>query len=74
MAVAVETTPTFVKTGTPRDVMEMPIAASPLIGAYTYDVSRDGQRILAIVPVADAATSPITILTNWAAALRKEKK
>jgi len=34
-------------------------------GKQQYDVTRDGQRFLAIVAPDDAAASPITILLNW---------
>jgi serine/threonine protein kinase len=39
-------------------------------GGYTYDVSADGQRVLAAMPVAKAA-QPITLVENWSAALKK---
>jgi Tol biopolymer transport system component len=36
-----------------------------------YDVSRDGLRFLAMVPVADDRSAPFTIVVNWTAGLRK---
>ncbi len=39
-------------------------------GGYAYDVSADGQRLLAAMPVAKAA-QPITLVENWSAALKK---
>ena len=54
-------------------------AARVLNGAATnvgsrqqYDVARDGQRFLLNVPLDDASTaSPITVVVNWAAGLKK---
>jgi hypothetical protein len=36
-----------------------------------YDVARDGQRFLLNVPVEDATASPITVVINWPALLKK---
>jgi len=36
-----------------------------------YDVARDGQRFLINMPVEEDAPSPITIVLNWTAALKK---
>jgi hypothetical protein len=36
-----------------------------------YDVMRDGQRFLLNVPVEDAPTSPLTVVINWTAGLKK---
>jgi serine/threonine protein kinase len=40
-------------------------------GAYTYDVSADGQRFLINTAIAPGQTAPITIVVNWTAGLRK---
>jgi Tol biopolymer transport system component len=47
-----------------------PLFALPLAGADQYDVSADGQRILAITPRQNAA-EPLTIVQNWPGLLRK---
>jgi serine/threonine protein kinase len=39
-------------------------------GGYCYDVSADGQRLLAAMPVVKAA-QPITLVENWPGALKK---
>ncbi len=36
-----------------------------------YDVARDGQRFLLNVPLEETASSPITIVVNWTAGLKK---
>jgi len=38
---------------------------------YAYDVSPDGQRFLVNTVVEEAAASPITLVVNWPAALKK---
>ena len=38
--------------------------------AYPYDVSKDGQRILALVPD-ENNPYPLTVLTNWFAAIKR---
>jgi hypothetical protein len=44
--------------------------ASYTSAGHTYDVTADGQRFLANVTVTELGP-PITIITNWTAALRK---
>jgi hypothetical protein len=39
--------------------------------AYPYDVSPDGQRILALTPVVAQAGSPLTVIVNWQALLNQ---
>jgi Tol biopolymer transport system component len=55
-------------------------AAIPLIStmepagvfAYPYDISPDGQRILALAPVVgEAGGEPLTVIVNWQAGLKK---
>ena len=41
---------------------------TPLIGGgnrYHYDVSADGERFIAIVPVEDAASTPVHVVLDW---------
>lgn len=44
----------------------------PASGRYPYDVSLDGQRFLVNTVVEAAIPSPITLVVNWAAALRTQ--
>ena len=46
------------------------IAVGSNLARAQYAVGRDG-RFVMITPVGDAVTSPITIVLNWAAALKK---
>jgi hypothetical protein len=43
----------------------------PLGNGYAYDVSADGQRILAAVARDQKSSEPITLVQNWAAGLKK---
>jgi Tol biopolymer transport system component/predicted Ser/Thr protein kinase len=42
------------------------------ITSYLYDVSADGQRILAAVPVQEKSPPPLTLVENWTQLLRKK--
>ena len=45
---------------------------TPTIGRYGYDVSVDGQRfIVNAVREQSAGPVPVTVVTNWTAALKK---
>jgi Tol biopolymer transport system component len=41
------------------------------LNGYAYDISADGQRILAAVAKEQTSNEPITLVQNWAAGLRK---
>jgi hypothetical protein len=41
------------------------------LDAYNYDVAADGQRFLLNTYVEDAASSPIVLVVNWPATLKK---
>jgi len=73
MAVAI-TGETAVEAGTAVPLFEARMLNGPnTIAGFRaqYDVTRDGQRFLLNVPVEDAASSLITIVLNWTAALKK---
>ena len=38
---------------------------------YFYDVSADGQRILTVLPANRTSPTPITLIQNWPAALKR---
>jgi len=64
MAADVQTSPTF-KAGAPHKLFK-------LRGDWQWaDVSRDGQRVLVILPAGQASASSITVEMNWTAAMRK---
>jgi Tol biopolymer transport system component len=56
-----------VEVGTIRELF----GGIPLGAGYFYDVSVDGQRILAVLPANRTSPVPITLVQNWAAALKK---
>jgi hypothetical protein len=51
-------------------------ASHPLFGGQTlpdsFVVTRDTKRILGTVAVADSASPPLTLVTNWAAELARK--
>ena len=68
MAVSVKTAPRF-EVGVPQMLLSLPAdAAFPNLG-NTYDVTADGQRFLVNAALDGTRGSPITIITNWTAAL-----
>jgi dipeptidyl aminopeptidase/acylaminoacyl peptidase len=75
MAAGVTTTPEFKKTGDPKALFTALILDSGIdIGAFRYDVSRDGQKFLIDAAPTDgtaARPSPITIVVNWQTLLKK---
>ncbi|MGB6198006.1 MAG: hypothetical protein WBF35_00515, partial [Candidatus Acidiferrales bacterium] len=65
-----------VNTGTPQFQAGIPkplFEADFLSGSYSpsvYAVTADGQRFLAVTTVEQQSISPITVVTNWPAALK----
>ena len=55
-----------VEVGPVRELFQL----RPVTPRYFYDVSSDGQRFL-VNTALDRATAPITLITNWTAALKK---
>ena len=59
--------------GTTLEVVAMHPLFGPVSGAtsFQYDVSADGQRILAIVAPEQPGSEPLTLVQNWTAGLKK---
>jgi serine/threonine protein kinase len=70
MAVEVKEDGNTFTAGTPRPLFEMRTVAF-FIGASLYDVTRDGQRFLLITPGEESSPSPLTVVLNWTAGLKK---
>jgi hypothetical protein len=70
-AVPIEAGPTF-KSGAPTRLLS--IGAVPAVRDrarnVAYDVTPDGQRFLVTVPAGELASSRVTVVLNWMAALR----
>lgn len=66
MAVAVNGEGTF-KAGVPKALFQ----TREIIGRYVYAVTPDGQRFLVNTPLEEASTSPITVVLNWTAELKR---
>lgn len=65
MAVAVTTVPEGLEFGIPQMLFMIPGRLG------IYDISPDGQRVLALPPASDKASPSITIVVNWSALLNK---
>ena len=63
-----------VEVGTAVPLFEARMLNGPNIATgikQQYDVTRDGQRFLIDVPLDETESSPITVVLNWTAGLRK---
>jgi Tol biopolymer transport system component len=70
MVVAVKSSANSFERDTPKVLFDAPIVRS--VGAdFSYDVTPDGQRFVAITDVEGAGAQPLTLLTNWQARLPK---
>jgi hypothetical protein len=71
MAADVELGPTF-RAGVPKPLFEVPGWAGTTVGGGgRYAVSRDGKRFLFSVLSGATESSPITVVLNWTAELKK---
>ena len=73
MAVDVSTTGGAIKLGVPKALFKASILGGTgggPISSWRWD-SPDGKRFLMNTPLDEAAASPVTILLNWQAALKK---
>jgi hypothetical protein len=66
MAVEVKAGATF-EFGIPKQLFEAWLGTA----VRFYDVTGDGQRFLIGGPVAEAAATPVTVVINWTAGLKK---
>ena len=66
MAADITTSPSF-QAGIPKPLFTMPA------GVGTWDVTADGKRFLAAMPLQSQqnTNTPITVVLNWEAALKK---
>ena len=67
MAVPVGASPSF---GIPKLLFQTRVPAGVTANRTHYVPSRDGQRFLVNMAL-DATTSPITVVLNWTATLKK---
>jgi hypothetical protein len=74
MAVELSTASGAVQRGSPKALFTAPIFGLPTLNTTRYDVTADGQKFLInSVPTetASAPPSPITVVLNWQAGLKK---
>jgi len=69
MAVDIKADASGLQVGTPRPLFELHVSNLP--GPPYYDVTRDGQRFLINVAGEETTPTPMTIVINWDAGLKK---
>jgi len=69
MAVETKTDAGGVHVGTPRVLFELRVSNLP--GPPYYDVTRDGQRFLINVAGEETTPTPMAVVMNWNAGLKK---
>lgn len=69
MAVDITAGANGIQVGTPRALFDLRIGSLP--GAPYYDVSHDGQRFLVSVAGEENTPTPMTVVLNWNAGLKK---
>jgi eukaryotic-like serine/threonine-protein kinase len=70
MAVDVNEGDSTITFGSPKPLFETrAVPAAP--GSSLYAPSRDGQRFLLITPVEESSPSPLTVVVNWTAGLKR---
>jgi len=67
-SVAVRPSPRGIELDAPQRLFPLPAA---YVGSYSYDVSRDGKRFLALAPFRRMPREPLTVIVNWPALLKK---
>jgi serine/threonine protein kinase len=70
MATETRISETNVEAGPPHALLTI-TGYSPFAAGYPYEISADGQRILTLIPVGDAAVQPVTLVQNFTGALKK---
>jgi hypothetical protein len=68
MAVAVNTGTSSLELSVPQPLFDARMKSGVF---FEYDVSADGQRFLVNVPIQDDSLTPITLVSNWTALLRR---
>jgi len=71
MAAAVDGTGSAFKWSTPAPLFQA-VAPTVRTNDINFDVSNDGQKFLLVEPSERIATSPLMIVTDWVAALRRQ--
>ena len=69
MAVDVKTESSDFQAGIPRPLFE--IHRTPALRRNHYLVAMNGQRFLVVSPLEEMGSTPITVVTNWMAGLKR---
>ena len=71
MAVSIKSAGPSLEAGVPAALFKAPFILAGLSGRRDYDVSADGRFLLNITAPAEVLPTPITVILNWAAGLKK---
>jgi hypothetical protein len=58
-----------IETGIPRTLFDTALNVDPINDQYA--VTPDGHRFILLKPLTEAASTPITVVLNWTALLKK---
>ncbi|HVS81530.1 MAG TPA: protein kinase [Pyrinomonadaceae bacterium] len=70
MAVDVKADATTLDVSTPRVLFQTRVVSYP-VPRNSYDASADGRRFVIITPLEEATATPITVIINWTADLKR---
>ena len=71
MVVDVKEDANMFEASSPHALFDMRVATFSVLSSSAYQVARDGQRILVNTPVEESAPSPLTVVLNWTAGLKR---
>ena len=71
MAVSIKSAGPSLEAGVPAALFKAPFILAGLSGRRDYDVSADRRFLLNITAPAEVLPTPITVILNWAAGLKK---
>jgi hypothetical protein len=71
VAVAVQADGTAFNADLPKPLFDSHAASRPTTLFRDYAVTKDGQRFLVAVPTKETEVSPMTVVLNWTAGLKK---
>lgn len=66
----VQTTPTF-SAGLPQELFTAPIAGQEGGAPVRWDLTPDGKRFVIVTDENASSTTPLTVILNWQAGLRR---
>jgi dipeptidyl aminopeptidase/acylaminoacyl peptidase len=71
MVVGVKEDANKFEAGSPQALFEMRVIVGFVVPISSYEITRDGQRFLVLTPVEESSPSPLTVVLNWTASLKR---